>query len=348
VARPFKFDTSTTPNSIKEMTDSEMNWIAHRILNQFASSNSGRCRVRVNTGAGTSIGSFIDTKRPNAVGSHPVGTSVNSTSYTFYQELSGSESESTKKPLVFDTTLDGLQEASNTRIAADINRRTFEIMSASGLGSYRLQSSAPAGGTWSNIATITDTSQTGDATTKLWRKTAESSPSAVRPLVFDSGLDGIRQMSDTQSNTLVAQYINWMLSTGKGYYKAQSSAPTGGGTWVQMGDPFTDTRQQRGNVNYAGNYTGSYTQNYTGSYTQNFAQGYSGTYSANYALNYAGRIYGYYTGYFTGTYTAYFSQAYAGTYTGSFSGTYTGYYAGATVLNTKENVSTIKLWLRTA
>jgi hypothetical protein len=350
VARPFKFDTSTTPNSIKEMTDSEMNWIAHRILLAFASSDSGRGRVRVNTGTGTDIGTFVDTKRPGAIGDHPVGTTINSTDYTFYQELTGTETEEHNSPVVFDTTLDGLQKASNARLNADINRRTFDIMSASGLASYRLSASAPAGGTWTTIATITDTSLDADITTKLWRKTSESAPTVVRPLVFDSVLDGIQMISDAESSLLLEQYINFMLSTGKGQYKAQSSAPSTGGTWVQMGDAFSDTRQQIGDVNYSGTFTGYSQQSFTG-YSQQFFTGdtsYSSTVSQVFALNYAGRIHGYYTGYYTGYYSPTFAQDYTGTYTQDYTNTSYSTFTGATTLNTKEDVSTIKLWLRTA
>ena len=351
MARPFKFDTSTTPNSIKEMTDSEMNWIAHRILLAFASSDSGRGRVRVNTGTGTDIGTFVDTKRPGSIGDHPVGTTVNSTNYTFYQELTGTETEGHNSPVVFDTTLDGLQKASNARLNADINRRTFDIMSAGGLASYRLSANAPAGGTWTTIATITDTSLDADITTKLWRKTSETAPTVVRPLVFDSVLDGIQMISDAESSLLLEQYINYILSTGKGQYKAQSSAPTTGGTWVQMGDAFSDTRQQIGDVNYSGTYTGYSSANFIG-YSQ---QSFTGTtsyaspaYSQAYGLNYGGYIRAYYTGYFTGYFTPTFTQDYTGTYTQNYTGTYDGTYTGTTILSTKEDVSTIKLWLRTA
>ena len=55
-------------------------------------------------------------------------------------------------------------------------------MSASGLASYALQASAPSGGTWTTRATITDTAISGNATTKLWQKTADTTPTIVRPL----------------------------------------------------------------------------------------------------------------------------------------------------------------------
>jgi len=61
-------------------------------------------------------------------------------------------------------------------------------------------------------------------------------------------------------------------------------------------------------------------------------------------------ILGNYQGFFTGFYTGYFagSRTYSGNYVGNYSGTYSGTYSGATVIETKETVSTVKLWVRTA
>ena len=113
------------------------------------------------------------------------------------------------------------------------------------------------------------------------------------------------------------------MANNKGHYYASANAP-GTGTWVQVGSVFTDSRQQRSNSNYTGAYSGTYTGNYTGSY------------AGTYILYYRGWVGGYFTGY------------YAGTYTGNYTGSYSGTYAGATIQASKENVSTIKLWLRTA
>ena len=157
----------------------------------------------------------------------------------------------------------------------------------------------------------------------MWQKTADTTPSIVRPLLFNTGLDGIKEATDAEISLLVVQYHNWLMANNKGHYYASASAP-GAGTWVQVGSVFTDTRQQRSNQNYTGYYSGTYTGNYTGSY------------AGSYVRYYRGWVGGYFTGYYSGTYT--------GNYTGNYAGTYTG----ATIQASKENVSTIKLWLRTA
>tara|TARA_B110000211_G_scaffold81251_1_gene95129 strand:- start:63 stop:1028 length:966 start_codon:yes stop_codon:yes gene_type:complete len=321
VARPLKVN-NTSPKSLKEMTDAEMNYIANRILGAYQSDVLGAITVNSNPGGYTSIGSFVDTARPGSVGDHPASSTINSTSYDFRQNLQAG-SEGHAGPMVWDAALDGIQQGSSAELDADINRRAFEIMSAGGLASYVLQTSAPAGGVWTTRATITDSSISGNATTKLWQKTSETAPTAVRPLLWNTGLNGIKEATDAELALLVKQYHNWLMANNKGLYYASASAP-GTGTWVQVGSVFTDTRQQRTNQNYTGNYSGAYAGNYTG------------TYAGTYVVYYGSGRYGYFTGYYTGPYTGY--------YTGSYSGTYTG----ATIQAAKENVSTIKLWLRTA
>jgi|TARA_R110000744_G_scaffold65246_5_gene134047 hypothetical protein len=321
VARPLKVD-NTTPISLKEMTDVEMNYIANRILDAYHVSALGALTVNSNPGSYTSIGAFVDTSRPGSVGDHPASSTINSTTYTFRQNRQ-TGTEGHVGPMVFDTTLDGIQQAGSTELGNKINAITFGIMSASGLASYALQASAPSGGTWTTRATITDTAISGNATTKLWQKTADTTPSIVRPLLFNTGLDGIKEATDAEISLLVVQYHNWLMANNKGHYYASANAP-GTGTWVQVGSVFTDSRQQRSNSNYTGAYSGTYTGNYTGSY------------AGTYILYYRGWVGGYFTGY------------YAGTYTGNYTGSYSGTYAGATIQASKENVSTIKLWLRTA
>ena len=304
------------------MSDAEMNYIANRILGAYQSDNLGAVTVNSNPGGYTNIGAFVDTARPGSVGDHPASSTINSTSYTFRQNRqSGSEAHA--GPMVWDAALDGIQQGGSAELDADINRRTFEIMSAGGLASYVLQTSAPSGGVWTTRATITDSAISGAVTTKLWQKTSETAPTAVRPLLWNTGLNGIKEATDAEISLLVVQYHNWLMANNKGHYYASASAP-GTGTWVQVGSVFTDSRQQRANQNYTGAYSGTYTGNYTGSY------------AGTYILYYRGWVGGYFTGY------------YAGTYTGNYTGSYSGTYAGATIQASKENVSTIKLWLRTA
>ena len=328
------------------MSDAEMNYIANRILGAYQSDNLGAITVNSNPGGYTNIGAFVDTARPGSVGDHPASSTINSTSYTFRQNRqSGSEAHA--GPMVWDAALDGIQQGGSAELDADINRRTFEIMSAGGLASYVLQTSAPSGGVWTTRATITDSSISGNATTKLWQKTSETAPTAIRPLLWNSGLDGIKEATNAEIALLVKQYHNWLIANNKGLYYASASAP-GTGTWVQVGSVFTDTRQQRSNQNYTGTYTGTYTGNYSANYARNFTGNYAGTYAGTYVVYYGSGRYGYFTGYYTGNYSGTYTGYFAGSRQHSYTGNYTGTYTGATIQAAKENVSTIKLWLRTA
>ena len=138
-----------------------------------------------------------------------------------------------------------------------------------------------------------------------------------------------------------------------------------------------------GSFTGAKTYTGSYTGSYSGEFTGNFTgtADYSGTYTGVYSqaftpffsgfagpTSYTGSFTGNFTGFFTGakTYTGVYtnefggaftgdfvgtsaySGLFTGAYTGTFTGAYTGTYTAATIQATTENVSTIKLWLRTA
>lgn len=384
MTRPTRIN-ATTPVSLIEMSDGEMDYIAHQLLTEFGANNVGTGTVSVNpanTSGLTAIGSFIDTNRPDPIGTHPVGTSVTSTNYDFYQDLRTATVTATRPLKYIPGT--GLQEQADADINTHEVARAAARLVASGLGSYRLQATTPVvGGTWVQLATITDTARGGNTVTYLWRRTDQTAPTTVRPVKYTSG--GAIEMSDAEIKSLIILFRNYIVNTAIGQYKAQTVAPSPG-TWIQVGDAFTDTREQLADIGYSGSYgsafSGSYSGSFSGSYTgfftgffarsfsQAYSQGYTGGYSQGYTdgviyytlggqsgpFYYTGYYTGFYTGYYTGSYnnsfsgsystnfTGFYSQSFSGFYGGSFSGSYTG----ATVQASKENVSTIALWLRTA
>lgn len=308
MTRPLRY----IGGNLQEMSDAQMEYSAHRILENFAASNSGTGTVNLN-GAGTTFGTFVDTFRTDNVGDHPVlPTAIGSSSVNLNQDLSAAIENSTR-PIKY--TGGNLQEQSNTDLDNHIISIALNKLAAGGVGSYRIEPSSPTvGGTWSAIGTITDTSKTGNATTTLWRKTADTVPSTFRPMKALAG-GNIQEMSDADIQTLCERMRNRIIATGIGQYALSPTAP-GGGTWVSVGNIFTDTRQEVANVAYSGNYTGTY----------------SGAYAGNYTLFFGGVSYGTFTGFYTGFYT----------------GTYTGFYTGLTVQATKETVNSYRLWIRTA
>lgn len=313
MAGPLKL---TGEYDLQEMSSSEQDYIEHVILTDFASADTGVGTVSVNpasTAGLTLIGSFTDSIHPNAVGSHPVGTTYNTTVYNFYQDRQ-TASENLTRPLEFDGT--DVIEQDDTKLNAGVIDGTQDNLAAGGIGAYALQPSAPAGGTWVQKATITDTVNGGSTTTTyLWRKTAAAStPTTVRPMKWD-GVNAIQEMTDAEIETLTARFRN-RVAVGIGQYALSTSAPVSGGTWVSSGSAVSDTRRTLAN------------QNYSSVYTQNFARNFTGYYIR------------YYSGRNAGTYTRNF--------TGYFTGYYTGYFTGLTVQSATETNENKTLWVRTA
>jgi len=383
MAAQLKINTATSPVSLKEMSGTDYDYTTYQILNTFAATDTGVGTFSVNpasTTGLTSVGTFTDTYFDvGAPGTHPVGTTVTSTTYTFYQDLQSASEASLVRPLEYSS---GIKEQIDANLNADAITVATANLVANGQGSYALTPSSPSGGTWVAKATITNFTYTGASNdTYLWRKTAPATvPAALRPLKINATSPiSTKEMSDAEIQTLTARFRNQIVSTGIGKYAVQTNAPVSGGTWVTQGAAFDDTRNTESNQNYSGTYSGTYSGGYTGTYTRTFSGTYTRAFSQAYAGTYTGvfqrQFYagflgtvGFYggfagtavptnfttnfTGYYTGFYTGSFSGAYTGTFTGTYTGTYTGFYTGSytglTLDATTATISTISLWLRTA
>ena len=426
--RPLRVKASAYPVSssnfqgLQEMTDTEIEqYLSAIITKDFADNTNGTGTGELNvttdgSGAGTTIGSITDTKRDDAIGTHPTdGATSNVNVYTAKQVTAAASESITNRMVGYETSGNvGINEFTDAELDTDIIDKVIADMVGLGnytVGQYHLSTSAPSGGTWTARYTLVDTQVDETEDTKyIWQKTAATS-SAVdnyKPCKVE-GSSGIKEMTVAEMEQIVPNFRNRIVENfastqGVGTYKLQSGAPSETGTWTQMGDELKDTKQQVGSVNYTGAYSGAYTGNYTGGYTgaKNYAGAYSGNYSGNYtgtytgtsaysgtyagnytgtytgsyqrffsgysggffSGNYAGTYTGYYTGYYTGaknysgtysgtysgSYTGYYTgtSAYSGTYSGTYRGYYSGTYAGDTILAAEEDVSSVKLWLRTA
>jgi hypothetical protein len=333
MTRPLRIQSETSPKSLKEMSNTEIEYAAHRLLTAFANTSTGTGTLSVNpggTGGLTLIGSFVDTYRPDPVGAHPVGTSVISITYDFYQNLSTDNTNVIKRPVEY-TSGQGITTQSNTDIEEYIVSIAANRLVADGLGSYKLQTTSPSvGGTWVSTATISDIAQSGNNYTYLWRRTTQTAPTTYRPLKEDliGNEHSLKEMSDDEIDAMVPMLRNYIVSSGIGQYKVQQSIPSGG-TWVTSGSAFSDTRQQLGNVSYSGNYAGTYIPTFTGtytspSYTSNFSGAtYTGSYTGSFTTVYTGAYSRAFTGFYRLFYGGYGGPIYSGNYTGFFSGNYT-------------------------
>jgi len=356
--RPLRIKASAYPVSsenlqgLQEMTDTEIEQYYSAILTKdFADNHDGTNTGEINIGgSGTTIGTATDTKRDDAVGTHPTdGASSTVTTYTAKQvETTVSESV-TNRPLGYVSSgTVGIHEFDDTEIDTDILDKVADDFVAQGnytIGQYSLNAATPSGGTWTSRYTITDTQVDGTtANMYIWQKTAATTAAVTnyKPLkVKDSGA-GVQEMTVAEMEQKMPNFRNYLISSGKGKYVLQTAAP-GSGTWVQQGDSggFTDTKKDVASQNYTGAYAGSYTGGYTGGYTgaKNYGGTYTGTsaYAGSYtgAKSYAGAYSGTsgYSGTYTGTYTGNYAADYSGyagtSYAGDYVGNYTGSYVGA-------------------
>ena len=336
--------------AIKEMNGSEVEFITETLLADFNSSDTGTGTVSVNPSSTTGltlIGTFTDTKRDDPPGTHPVaGTDITSTTFNFYQDLQSATENISVRPMMV-TDDNHLQRMPDSDVNVGFIKDTQQdyVMtelfpdaygSVFGVGSYKMQPTAPTEGTWVEKATITNTLQDGTTnSTKLWRKSAHSFGSRTerRPLKYVAGNVSLRRMSDTEIKQYTPRLRN-QIRQGIGQYKLQATAPTTGGTWVAAGQAFTDTRFEIANQNYTTQFSG----NFTGFFSNTFANFFSSIYNRFAAFS------GQFIGSFSGSRTKFFT----GTFSGTFTGFFTGSFTGLTVQNSTENVSNVTLWVRIA
>lgn len=344
--------TSANISGLQTMTDAEVkNYIANVITEKFAAVTDGTGTAEINittdnSGSGTAIGTFVDTNRTEAIGTHPATGGITTNTYYAKQVTTTVTENITNRPLGWDSKIKELTDSDIDGVM-DLCIEAMVTESSYTAGQYKLQPTAPTGGTWVSRYTITDTAQGGNTTTYLWQKTASSSApnSDYTPLKLFNGAN-CKQMVESEIEQLLPNFRNRIIETGIGTYKIQSTAPVSGGTWVEMGNQFSDTREQVIPQSYVGNYSGTFTSNFAGTYTG--TANYSGNYSGG--GNFAGAPYSgvapvAYTGYYQGPgipgsssgtpYTGYYSgPGYAAPYTApgpapaNYTGFYTGFYAG--------------------
>ena len=327
---------------IQEMDSSDKDYIEHVLLTDFNSIDSDVGSVSINpasTSGLTLIGSFVDTRRTNAVGNHDSDASAITTvsTFNFYQDL-GTATESitnATRPVALDGSAD-IQRMSDSEVNDDFIFSTQQNLYNSGVGSYKLQPTAPTDGTWVSTGTITNTKVSGGSnSSQLWRKSAPAStPTTVRPLKFVVSSGSLRELTDTEIKKFTPRLRNRIVANGIGTYKLQANAPTSGGTWVQAGSGFVDTRHEVANENYTATFSGTFTN----TFTNTFAGFFSSTYNRFAAFS------GQFIGSFSGSRTKFFTGTFTGTFTGFFANTFTA----PTVQSSTENASEVKLWVRIA
>jgi hypothetical protein len=343
--------TSDRIQGLQEFTDAEIKVRTAEILTTEFAGTTGVGSLRVDTSGApanfTSVGTFSDTVRDDSVGTHPTdGATTTVNTYTFSQGTATATDSKDARPI--RSTGDELEESTDSEIDTEIIDLCIKAMvdqTANACGQYYLSATAPSGGTWTNRGNIVDTQVDGTSTTKtLWQKTTVTTTpndNQYRTVVKKTDDNSFQEFTEANVQSLVGRFRNRIAANNIGKYELSTAAPTGGGTWQQMGETLTDQVKDTATYAYAGAYTGSYTGSYEGTYSGTYDGSYSGTYYPSYS-GFQGA-----TGY-TGSYTGSYTGAYTGSYDGSYSGTYTGYYDGLTIISTSSSVESKKLFVRIA
>ena len=303
--RPLRVKASAYPVSssnyqgLQEMTDAEIEQYYSAIIKKEFSDNAdgtGAAELNVTTdasGSGTTIGTCVDTKRSDAVGTHPSGGGTTTVNTYTAKQVTGAASESiTNRPVGYETSGDvGINEFTDSELDSDLIDKIIADMVGQGnytTGQYSLAASSPAGGTWTSRYTIADTQVDGTTNNMyIWQKTTATS-SAVdnyKPCKVENDT-GIKEMTVAEMEQITPNFRNRIIENfgstqGVGTYKLQASTPSETGTWTQMGDAggWTDTRKTVSDSNYTGDYSGNYTGNFSGDFSGNFSGDFAGTFT---------------------------------------------------------------------
>jgi predicted RNA methylase len=216
----LRIKSSATPVSsanlqgLQAMSVNEIkNYVANILTVSFGANADGTGTGEINittnnAGSGTAIGSFVDTDRQEATGTHPATGAVDTVTYYAKQVTAAATESITNRPLKFDS---GIKEMTDAQIDTELLDYAISAMVAETsytAGQYRLQATAPSGGTWVSRYTLTDVANGGNTTTYLWQKTAATSTpdTSLKPLKLINTKD-IKEMSSGEILQLRGSYM---------------------------------------------------------------------------------------------------------------------------------------------
>jgi len=181
--RPIRVKASGSPitsanyQGLQEMSDTDIEqYLSYVITNKYATDWDGTLTGDLNMDtanalSGSSIGTFADTQRDEAVGTHPATGATSTVNTYYFKQVTSAATESiTNRPVGYDS---GIKEFTDSQLDTDILDKVIEDMVSESdytVGQFKLAASAPSGGTWTSRYTITDTHLDGSNTIYLWQK----------------------------------------------------------------------------------------------------------------------------------------------------------------------------------
>lgn len=220
MARPFKLDGF---RGLIEMSDSHLDRMCYYLRQAYSDQlNSGGQGSLSVGGTGTTIGTMTDTARTQRVNTgsnvQPApGTGLNtnvSGTYTYIQNRnipsSPSDTVINDGGFVIMDGNKGVITADEAEIVNTIITQTIaDMRTGDEVGTYRVATSNPGNGTWTNKGTwFVDTTYTGTTTYKLWLKRSISvEPGTyVYPIARDSN-KGLKEVDIAKSSNLIQNIL---------------------------------------------------------------------------------------------------------------------------------------------
>lgn len=250
MSRPLRIDGTA---GLIEMSDADLDKLCYRLRRAYADQLNANGNGSLNVGgSGTTIGSASDTSRTQRVNTgsntqpYPGTSTETDASFTYKQNrnIPSSPSSTTLNNdgfVIIDGT-SGVISATESQIVSTIITQTItDMRTGDEVGTYRISTSNPGGGTWVNKGTwFTDTTYSGSTTYYLWLKTLNStSPGTdIYPLGIDGTL-GLKELFISVSSNLVQNILLPILTRNMAndlYYQVSTSSSS-----INRG-AFLDTR----------------------------------------------------------------------------------------------------------
>ena len=250
MSRPLRIDGTA---GLIEMSDADLDKLCYRLRRAYADQLNANGNGSLNVGgSGTTIGSASDTSRTQRVNTgsntqpYPGTGTETDASFTYKQNrnIPSSPSSTTLNNdgfVIIDGT-SGVISATESQIVSTIITQTItDMRTGDEVGTYRISTSNPGGGTWVNKGTwFTDTTYSGSTTYYLWLKTLNStSPGTdIYPLGIDGTL-GLKELFISVSSNLVQNILLPILTRNMAndlYYQVSTSSSS-----INRG-AFLDTR----------------------------------------------------------------------------------------------------------
>ena len=259
-----------TNGDLQQVTTTEEQYFAYQAglqLSTAADTEPG-CLKTASSGSPATVGTFTDTRFNEAIGSHGTLTTSQTATTLYQSEGTAAEDGGDFRYAVEYIDNAQLHEMTDAEVSALVDRLNSVIFTNDYPGTYKLATSAPSGDYTQKIAglfTDTKVNSSGNSETvntyNLYRRTAMTAPTAIRPVALkrSSGgtgtFQGIQEMTDAEIKYTFGQRAKTRImngSLGVGTYLIKSAtqgAPSDTGTWVAKG-AAVDTKNTTTNTDY--------------------------------------------------------------------------------------------------